>query len=145
MRGYQTQILRIQINIQYTGLKSSFLFIIIPRSVPQIRPPFCNLSLSTKCRGGLYAGCDDFSRDYAPPPPPPPPPPPLIPIPIKHDLIVVVSFPDRILSRPPEKWVWSTAYSIFVQVRRNVGALFFSNLTLDVIDDCIPHCVRTIY
>ena len=33
-------------------------------------------------------------------------------------------------SRPPEKWVWSTAYSIFVQVRRNVGALFFSNLTL---------------
>jgi len=30
-------------------------------------------------------------------------------------------------SRPLEKWVWSTAYSIFVQVRRNVGALFFSN------------------
>ena len=26
-------------------------------------------------------------------------------------------------SRLPEKWVWSTAYSIFVQVRRNVGAL----------------------
>ena len=44
-------------------------------------------------------------------------------------------------SRPPEKWVWSTAYSIFVQVRRNVGALFFSNLTFDVIKDCIPHCV----
>jgi len=35
------------------------------RSVPQIRPPFCNLSLSTKRRGGLYAGCDNFSRDYA--------------------------------------------------------------------------------
>ena len=48
-------------------------------------------------------------------------------------------------SRPPEKWVWSTAYSIFVQVRRNVGALFFSNLTLDVIKDCIPHRVPTIY
>ena len=48
-------------------------------------------------------------------------------------------------SRPPEKWVWSTAYSIFVQVRRNVGALFFSNLTFDVINNCIPHCVRTIY
>ena len=32
-------------------------------------PDFCNLSLSTKRRGGLYAGCDDFSRDYAPPPP----------------------------------------------------------------------------
>ena len=27
-------------------------------------PPFCNLSLSTKRRGGLYAGCDNFSRDY---------------------------------------------------------------------------------
>ena len=35
------------------------------RSVPQIRPPFCNLSLSTKRRGGLYTGCDNFSRDYA--------------------------------------------------------------------------------
>ena len=47
------------------------------RSVPQIRPPFCNLSLSTKRRGGLCAGCDDFSRDYAP-----------LPVPVKHDLIV---------------------------------------------------------
>ena len=47
-------------------------------SVPQIRPPpFCNLSLSTKCRGGLYTGCDDFSHDYAP-----------LLVPIKHDLIV---------------------------------------------------------
>ena len=37
------------------------------RSVLQIRPPpLCNLSLSTKRRGGaLYAGCDNFSRDYA--------------------------------------------------------------------------------
>ena len=47
---------------------------LIYRSVPQIRPPFCNLCLSTKRRGGggggLYAGCADFSRDYAPPPPP---------------------------------------------------------------------------
>ena len=34
-------------------------------SVPQIGPPFCNLSLSTKRSGGLYAGCDNFSRDYA--------------------------------------------------------------------------------
>ena len=33
--------------------------------IPQICPPFCNLSLSTKRRGGLYAGCDNFSRDYA--------------------------------------------------------------------------------
>ena len=36
--------------------------IYIYRSVPQIRPPFY---LSTKCRGGLYAGCNIFSRDYA--------------------------------------------------------------------------------
>ena len=35
-------------------------------SVPQIRPPFCNLSLSKNRRGGLYAGCDIFSRNYAP-------------------------------------------------------------------------------
>ena len=27
----------------------------IYRSVPQIRPPFCNLSLSAKRRGGAYA------------------------------------------------------------------------------------------
>ena len=37
------------------------------RSIPQIRPPFCNLSLSTKCRGGLYAGCDILSRAITPP------------------------------------------------------------------------------
>ena len=36
-----------------------------------------NLSLSTKRRGGLCAGCDDFSLDYAP-----------LPVPVKHDLIV---------------------------------------------------------
>ena len=24
-------------------------------------PPFCNLSLSTKRRGGLYTGCDNFN------------------------------------------------------------------------------------
>ena len=37
------------------------------RSVPQIRPPFCKLSLSTKRRGGggLCAGCDILSHDYA--------------------------------------------------------------------------------
>ena len=38
------------------------------RSVLQIHPPppFCNLSPSTKWReGGLNAGCNNFSRDYA--------------------------------------------------------------------------------
>ena len=57
--------------------------------------------------------------------------------------VALVSFPDRIFRAPPEKWVWSTAYSIFVQVGRNVSALFFSNLMFDVIKDCIPHCVRS--
>ena len=56
----------------------------------------------------------------------------------KHSLVSRLHF-----SHLPEKWVWSTAYSIFVQVRRNVGALFFSNLMFDVIKDCIPHCVRS--
>ena len=31
--------------------------------IPQC--PFCNLSLSTNRRGGLYAGCNIFSPDYA--------------------------------------------------------------------------------
>ena len=39
------------------------------RSVPQIRPPFCKLSLVQNAGGGLYmymyAGCDIFFRDYA--------------------------------------------------------------------------------
>ena len=33
--------------------------------------------------------------------------------------------------------VWSITYSIFVQVGQNAGRLFFSNLTLDFIEDCI--------
>ena len=38
---------------------------VINRSIPQIRPSFCNLRLSTKCRGrGLYARCDIFSCNY---------------------------------------------------------------------------------
>ena len=49
-------------------MSQAFPTMLVYRSVPQIRPPFCNLSLSTKRRGGLYAGCDIFSRDYAPPP-----------------------------------------------------------------------------
>ena len=36
------------------------------RSVPHIRPPFCNLNASRKHRGGLYAGSDILSREYAP-------------------------------------------------------------------------------
>ena len=31
------------------------------------------------------------------------------------------------LPPPGEKYVWSSAYSVLVQVRRNAGALFFSN------------------
>ena len=33
------------------------------RSVPQMRPPF--VTLASVQNEGLYAGCDDFSRDYA--------------------------------------------------------------------------------
>ena len=40
---------------------------VVSRKKPPPPPPFCNLSLSTKRRVGLYAGCDYFSRDYAPP------------------------------------------------------------------------------
>ena len=52
------------------------------RSVPQIRPPFCKLSLVQNAGGGglymyMYAGCDIFFRDYALPSGA-----------IKHDLIV---------------------------------------------------------
>jgi len=36
------------------------------RSVPHIRPPFCNLSTSRKHRGGLYAGSDILSHKYTP-------------------------------------------------------------------------------
>ena len=61
----------------FVGSSVIVLWFSMYRSVPQIRPPFCNLSLSTKHRGGLYAECDDFSRDYA-----------LLPVPVKHDLIV---------------------------------------------------------
>ena len=37
-------------------------------TIPHIRSPFCNLSASRKCRGGLYAGSDILSREYAPSP-----------------------------------------------------------------------------
>ena len=43
------------------GLECFYMY----RSVPQIRPLFWNLTLSTKCRGGLYEGCDNFCRNYA--------------------------------------------------------------------------------
>ena len=39
----------------------------IYRSVPQIRPPFATLALVQNVGGGgggLYAGCDNFSRNY---------------------------------------------------------------------------------
>ena len=46
-------------------LTQEFQYTVVSR---KYAPPICNLSLSTKRRGGLYAGCDIFSRDYAPPP-----------------------------------------------------------------------------
>ena len=52
----------------------------------------------------------------------------------------VVSFPDDF----SEKYVWWSAYSILVLVRRNVGALFYFNLTRDVTQPHseIPQCVN---
>ena len=37
-----------------------------------------------------------------------------------------------------EKYVWRSAYSILVLVRRNIGVLFYFNLTCDVMQDYIP-------
>ena len=43
-------------------------------------------------------------------------------------VMVLVSLVPRLyFSRLVENWVWSTAYSIFVQMGQNAGALFFSN------------------
>ena len=63
---------------------------------------------------------------------------------VLHDRISLdhQSYSQTAFFVPAGKCVWSTAYSIFVQVRWNV---FFSNFMLDVIKDCIPHCVPMIY
>ena len=63
---------------------------------------------------------------------------------VLHDCISVdhQSYSQTAFFVPTGKWVWSTAYPIFVQVRWNV---FFSNFMLDVIKDCIPNCVPMIY
>ena len=84
------------------------------------------------CTSLLSTGCDCTSQ-YLPP------------LHTRSDQILWVLSPDCIFSHTPEKWVWSTTYSIFVQVHQNVGTLFFFNLTLDVIKDCIPHCMPMIY
>ena len=65
-------------------------------------------------------------------------------IPYRQKLTGFSVVPRQHFTHPLEKWVWSTAYSIFVQVCRNAGALFFSNLMLDAIKNCIWHCVPTI-
>ena len=60
-----------------------------------------------------------------------------------HDLLTL----RMVSSQTVFFWVkvWSTTYSIFIQVHRNAGTLFFSNLTLDIIEYCIPYCMPTIY
>ena len=52
-------------------------------------------------------------------------------------MVLVSLVPRQDFSRLLENCVWSTTYSIFVQVGQNAGRLFFSNLTLDIIEDCI--------
>ena len=52
-------------------------------------------------------------------------------------VMVLVSLVPRMdFSHLQVNCVWSTTYSIFVQVGQNAGRLF-SNLTLDIIEDCI--------
>ena len=58
-------------------------------------------------------------------------------------LVSLVPRPD--FSHLLENCVWSTTYSIFIQVGQNAGTLFISSLTPDIIENCIPHCVQTIY
>ena len=52
-------------------------------------------------------------------------------------------FPDPIFM-PAEKMGLETVYFIFIKLYRNAGALLFSNITLEVIEDYIPHYVPTI-
>ena len=52
-------------------------------------------------------------------------------------MVLVNLVPRQDYSHLLKNCVWSTTYSIFVQVGQNAGTLFFSNLTLDIIEDCI--------
>ena len=40
---------------------------VIPYCPASTPPPFATLASVQNAGGGLYAGCDDFSRDYTPP------------------------------------------------------------------------------
>ena len=70
--------------------------------------------------------------------------PPLPPFHPLHSipLCSLISFPDHIFHT---RWKnGSGQLPILFLVCQNVGALFFSNLTIDVIKDCIPHGVPMI-
>ena len=59
---------------------------------------------------------------------------------------VVVSLPDRIFSTHRKNWSGQLPIPFsFKCTGMLAGALFFSNLALDVIEDCILHCVPMIY
>ena len=47
--------------IRSNRLSLCFRSVVVSR---KYAPPFATLAL-VKCSGGLYAGCDNFSRDYA--------------------------------------------------------------------------------
>jgi len=53
---------RVCVSLVHSPSTVQFLSTVVSR---KYAPPFCNLSLSTERRGGLYAGCTNFSRDYA--------------------------------------------------------------------------------
>ena len=52
-------------------------------------------------------------------------------------MVLVSLVPKLDFSRQLENCVRSTTYSIFIQVGQNAGRLFFSNLMLEVNEDCI--------
>ena len=60
-------------------------------------------------------------------------------------MIEVSRVPRLHFSCLQEKWVLETAHSISVEVYQNAVALLFSNITLDVIEEYIPHYVPMIY
>ena len=56
------------------------------------------------------------------------------------------SFPDHIFhARQKNRSGQLPIPFSFKCARMLIGTLFFSNLILDVIKDCIPHCMPTIY
>ena len=57
----------------------------------------------------------------------------------------LVSFPDRIFRACRKNRSGELPIPFSLKVCQNASTLFFSNLMLDAIEECNPHCVPTIY